>query len=289
MHELQKNFKRPPRKHTPKGLEILYEDRDIVVVEKINGLLTVGTEKVKENTAHFLVNEYVRKGNSKSKNRAYIVHRLDKDTSGILVFAKSEEVKEFLQKNWPNTKKQYVAVLSGVLEKKEGLVSSYLLENSVHRMYSVPQSKEGKLSKTGYRVIKESDHFSLVEVDLLTGRKHQIRVHMADLGCPVAGDKKYGVKGQGVKRLCLHSASLTITHPFSKELMTFESEIPPYFHNVMCKKIDVVKEKKSVAPAPRTAAPSATANKMVGGKKPKKSKAQRKAAVLKREKNQRRK
>jgi tRNA pseudouridine32 synthase/23S rRNA pseudouridine746 synthase/23S rRNA pseudouridine1911/1915/1917 synthase len=289
MHELQKNFKRPPRKHTPKGLEILYEDRDIVVVEKINGLLTVGTEKVKENTAHFLVNEYVRKGNSKSKNRAYIVHRLDKDTSGILVFAKSEEVKEFLQKNWMNTKKQYVAVLSGVLEKKEGLVSSYLLENSVHRMYSVPQSKEGKLSKTGYRVIKESDHFSLVEVDLLTGRKHQIRVHMADLGCPVAGDKKYGVKGQGVKRLCLHAASLTITHPFSKESMTFESEIPPYFHNVMCKKLEPAKEVKSDAPAPRGSAPSATANKRVGGKKPKKSNAQRKAAALKREKNQRRK
>ncbi len=105
MHEKQKSFKRPPRKHTPKGLEILYEDRDIVVVEKINGLLTVGTEKVKENTAHFLINEYVRKGNPKSNNRAYIVHRLDKDTSGILVFAKSEDIKDFLQKNWPDTRK----------------------------------------------------------------------------------------------------------------------------------------------------------------------------------------
>ncbi len=98
MHEKQKNFKRPPQRHTPKGITILYEDRDILVIDKINGLLTVGTEKVKENTVHFLLNEYVRKGNSKSKNRAYIVHRLDKDTSGILVFAKSEEVKEFLQK-----------------------------------------------------------------------------------------------------------------------------------------------------------------------------------------------
>ncbi|VGO14408.1 Ribosomal large subunit pseudouridine synthase C [Pontiella desulfatans] len=290
MHEKQKAFKRPPRKHTPKGLEILYEDRDIVVVEKTDGLLTVGTEKIKENTAHFLVNEYVRKGNPKSRNRAYIVHRLDKETSGILVFAKSEEVKEFLQKNWPGTQKKYVAVLSGTLKEKEGLVTSFLLENSVHRMYSVQKSETGKRSKTAYRVLKESEHFSLVEIDLLTGRKHQIRVHMADKGCPVAGDKKYGVKGQGVKRLCLHAASLTLVHPFTKESMTFESEIPPYFHNVMCKKLEPAEDVKTVDPAPRVSAPSATANKTAGGKKPRKTNAQRKAAALKRaKKDQRRK
>ena len=268
MDEKQKAFKRPPRKHTPKGLEILYEDRDIVVVEKINGLLTVGTEKVKENTAHFLVNEYVRKGNSKSNNRAYIVHRLDKDTSGILVFAKSEDVKDFLQKNWPDTKKQYVAVVSGQMKEKEGLITSYLIENSVHRMYSVAQSKEGKLSKTAYRVLKESAHFSLLEIDLLTGRKHQIRVHMADKGSPVAGDKKYGIKGQGVKRLCLHAAKLTIVHPHTKESMTFESEIPPYFYNVINKKLEPVKEAKQTAPASSTA----TAAKKSPSRKPKKKK-----------------
>ncbi len=258
MHEKQKSFKRPPRKHTPKGLEILYEDRDIVVVEKINGLLTVGTEKVKENTAHFLINEYVRKGNPKSNNRAYIVHRLDKDTSGILVFAKSEDIKDFLQKNWPDTRKQYVAVVSGKMKEKEGLVTSYLIENSVHRMYSVAQSKEGKLSKTAYRVLKESAHFSLLEIDLLTGRKHQIRVHMADKGCPVAGDKKYGIKGQGVKRLCLHAAKLTIVHPHTKESMTFESEIPPYFHNVMNKKLEDVKVAAPASPTPPATKKSAS-------------------------------
>lgn len=270
MHEKQKTFNRPPRKHVPKGLEILYEDRDIVVVEKINGLLTVGTEKVKENTAHFLLNEYVRKGNSKSKNRAYIVHRLDKDTSGILVFAKSEAVKDFLQKNWPDTSKQYVAVVSGQMKEKEGLVTSYLLENSVHRMYSVSQSKEGKLSKTAYCVLKESAHFSLLEIDLLTGRKHQIRVHMADKGCPVAGDKKYGIKGQGVKRLCLHAAKLTIVHPHTKESMTFESGIPPYFYNVMNKKLEVAREVKGTAPA-SPGAMSPAAKKSPSGK-PKKKK-----------------
>lgn len=290
MHEKQKNFKAPPKRHTPKGITILYEDRDILVIDKINGLLTVGTEKVTENTVHFLLNEYVRKGNSKSKNRAYIVHRLDKDTSGILVFAKSEEVKEFLQKNWLDVKKKYIAVVSGVMKEKEGLVTSYLLENSVHRMYSVAKSETGKLSKTAYRVLKESDHFSLIEVDLLTGRKHQIRVHLADQGCPVAGDKKYGRKGEGVKRLCLHSLSLTLIHPFSKEEMTFESEVPPYFHNVMCKKLEPVKVVKSAESAPRVSKPSATANKTVGGKKPRKSNAVKKAAAAKRaKKNQRRK
>ncbi len=270
MHEKQKAFKRPPRKHIPKGLEILYEDRDIVVVEKTNGLLTVGTPTVKENTAHFLLNEYVRKGNSKSQNRAYIVHRLDKETSGILVFAKSEAVKEFLQKNWPATKKQYYAVVSGAPKEPEGLVTSYLLENSVHRMYSVAKSATGKLSKTAYRVIKEGSDFSLLEVDLLTGRKHQIRVHLADQGCPVAGDKKYGVKGQGVKRLCLHAAKLTIVHPHTKESMTFESEIPPYFHNVVNKKLEPAKPVKAVAPAPAEAKPSA--NKKNAPRKPKKKK-----------------
>jgi tRNA pseudouridine32 synthase/23S rRNA pseudouridine746 synthase/23S rRNA pseudouridine1911/1915/1917 synthase len=214
---------------------------------------------VKDNTAHFLVNQYVRKGNSKSKNRAYIVHRLDKDTSGILVFAKSEAAKQFLKKNWPDTRQQYVAVVSGQMKEKEGLVTSFLLENSVHRMYSVARSKEETLSKTAYRVLKESAHFSLLEIDLLTNRKHQIRVHMADKGCPVAGDRKYGIKGQGVKRLCLHAAKLTIVHPHTKESMTFESGIPPCFHNVMNKKPEVPEDAKGIDAA-RSPAPAAKKN-----------------------------
>jgi tRNA pseudouridine32 synthase/23S rRNA pseudouridine746 synthase/23S rRNA pseudouridine1911/1915/1917 synthase len=268
MHEKQKAFVRPPRKHVPKGLEILYEDRDIVVVEKINGLLTVGTEKIRENSAHFLLNEYVRRGNPKSNNRVYIVHRLDKDTSGILVFARSEAAKEFLQKNWPDTRKQYVAVVSGQMKEKEGLVTSYLLENSVHRMYSVAQSKEGTRSKTAYRVLKESAHFSLLEIDLLTNRKHQIRVHMADKGCPVAGDRKYGIKGQGVKRLCLHAARLTIVHPHTNESMTFESEIPPYFHNVINKKLEAARESN----VSDSSSPTPPAAKKHASRKPKKKK-----------------
>ncbi len=233
MQESIKQFKRPPKRYQPKGLTILYEDRDIIVVDKVNGLLTVSSEKVRDKTAYFLLNEYVRKGNQKSRRRVFIVHRLDKDTSGVIVFAKNEKAKRYLQEEWQNYSKKYYALVHGTMSHKEEVISSYLAENSVHRMYSVTDSKKGKLAKTGYKVIKESSKYSLLEIDLLTGRKNQIRVHLADNGCAVAGDKKYGVKEKGIKRLMLHAASLTITHPFSKEKMIFVTKVPVYFESLM--------------------------------------------------------
>ena len=229
----KKPFKQPPRKFHPKGLSIVYEDWDILVVDKSCGLLSVGSETVRENTAHYLLNDYVRKGNSKSRNRVFIVHRLDRDTSGILVFAKSEKAKRFLQDEWAHFKKKYHAVVRGTMPEKVGEILSYLAENSIHRMYSVSDPAMGKYAKTLYRVLKESTDYSLLEIDLLTGRKNQIRVHLADQGCPVAGDKKYGVEDKGVKRLCLHAASLTLVHPFSKERMTFEAKVPGYFGSLV--------------------------------------------------------
>ena len=229
----KKPFKQPPKKYQPKGLTILHEDWDIIVVNKINGLLTVKTEMERENTAHHLLNEYVRKGNSKSNNRVHVVHRLDRDTSGVLVFAKSEMAKRFLQDEWTNFTKKYYAVVCGTLAKKEGEITSYLVENSAMKMYSVYDPTRGKLARTVYRVVKESANYSLLEIHLLTGRKNQIRVHMADKGCPVAGDKKYGAKVGSAKRLCLHAASLMIKHPFTKEEMTFESPMPTYFNGLL--------------------------------------------------------
>jgi 23S rRNA-/tRNA-specific pseudouridylate synthase len=182
-----KPFKRPPKKYQPKGLSILFEDRDILVVDKINGLLTVSTDQVREQTAYYLLNDYVRKGNSKSRNRVFIVHRLDRDTSGLLVFAKNENAKHFLQDEWPNFEKKYYAVVRGTLPEKEGLVSSYLVENSAHKMYSVADPRKGKLAKTEYRVLKESTDYSLLEINRRPGRTNQIRVHMADTGCRGAG------------------------------------------------------------------------------------------------------
>ncbi len=229
MNEKQKNFKNPFKKFEPKGLTILYEDRDILVLDKVAGLLTMSDSRGPCTTAHELLNNYVQRGNPKSRNRIYIVHRLDRETSGVLVFAKSEEAKQYLQDEWPHFQKKYYAVVCGKMAEKEGLIESYLAENSAFKMYSTSDSKIGKLARTGYRVLKEVPNFSLLEVELFTGRKNQIRVHLADKGCPVAGDEKYGDKNKSFKKLTLHSAALTLTHPYSKEKMTFTALIPAYF------------------------------------------------------------
>jgi RluA family pseudouridine synthase len=233
MPQSQKRFKRPPRRYQPKGLSILYEDRDILVVDKVSGLLTVSSEKVKENTAYYLLNEYVRKGNSKSRHRVFIVHRLDKDTSGVIVFAKNENAKRYLQEEWQGFQKKYYALVRGTLPEQQGVITSYLAENRVHRMYSVTDPRKGKLAKTGYKVLRGSPKFSLLEIDLLTGRKNQIRVHLADKGCPVAGDRKYGVNEKGIKRLMLHATSIAIVHPHSKEKMSFTTKIPSCFESLI--------------------------------------------------------
>lgn len=233
MRDSHNHSKSPPKRHQPRGLTILYEDREILVVDKASGLLTVSTDKVKENTAYYLLTNYVRKGNQKSKLRVFIVHRLDRDTSGVLVFSKNENAKRYLQEEWPRFQKTYYAVVHGRLPEKQGVITSYLAENRAHRMYSVDDPARGKLAKTGYSVLRESPKYSLVEIDLYTGRKNQIRVHLSDKGCPVAGDKKYGVKDSGIKRLSLHAASIEIVHPYSKEKMTFTAKNPAYFEALM--------------------------------------------------------
>lgn len=233
MSEKSSSFKPPSKKHQPKGLTILYEDQDILVVDKIHGLLTMGTEREKERTAHFLLNEYVKKGNMRSRNRVYIVHRLDRETSGILIFAKHEKAKAYLQDEWKHFSKKYLAVVHGKLPDKEGIIASYLMENSVFRVFTVNDPEKGKYAETGYRVLRESDLYSLLEIDLFTGRKHQIRVHLSEDGHPVVGDKIYGKGEKGVQRLALHSASLTIKHPHTQKEMTFETGIPAYFKTLV--------------------------------------------------------
>jgi len=217
MEENQQKTKKISTKYQPKGLTILYEDQDILVVNKMSGLLTMASAREREKTAYFLLSNYVKKGSQKSKNRIFIVHRLDKDTSGVLVFAKTEKAKFFLQDEWQSFSKKYVAVLEGKMREKEGIITSYLAENSIHRVFSVRNADKGKFAKTGYKVIKESERFSLVNIHLYTGRKNQIRVHFYEQGCPVAGDKIYGEKSVGIKRLALHAATLTIRHPHTKK------------------------------------------------------------------------
>jgi tRNA pseudouridine32 synthase/23S rRNA pseudouridine746 synthase/23S rRNA pseudouridine1911/1915/1917 synthase len=225
--------KRSTNKHLPRGLEILYEDKDILVVNKPAGLLTVRTETDKTRTAYYILTDYVRKGCLKSRNRIFTVHRLDQWTSGVLVFAKSEEIKLRLQAQWKETEKKYLAVVYGRLAQKQGIITSYLAENKAFVVYSTPDPAKGRLSHTAYKVLKETSRFSLLEVTLLTGRKNQIRVHLADKGHPVVGDRKYGKTADGHKRMTLHSKSISFKHPASSEQMTFETKLPDYFNKLM--------------------------------------------------------
>lgn len=215
------------------GMVIIYEDRDILVVDKPPGLLTIATDKEKSRTAYHVLTDYVRKGQAKSGKRVFIVHRLDRDTSGILVFAKTPEAKRFLQSHWDETTKKYLAVVHGACERTSDTISSFLAENKARSVYSTANGAQGKPSRTAYKVLKQTRDFALLEVDLLTGRKHQARVHLAGIGHPVVGDDRYG-KGKGThKRLALHAVSISFTHPFSGQRFTFETIVPPYFSRLV--------------------------------------------------------
>jgi len=216
-------------KFLPRGLAILYEDADILVVDKPAGLLTISTTRDKTRTAYFVLTDYVRKGYAKSPKRLFIVHRLDRDTSGVLVFAKTEEAKLRLQDEWQETEKHYLAVVHGRVARTSQTITTYLAENTAHVVYSTRNAAEGKLSHTAYRVLRETKDFTLLEVELLTGRKHQIRVHLAGIGHPVVGDTKYGRAKDSHRRLALHARSLSLTHPASGKRLTFEAPVPAFF------------------------------------------------------------
>ncbi len=214
------------------GLDIIHEDRDIIVVNKAAGLLTMGTGRDGGRTAHAALDDYVKKGNYKSHERIFIVHRLDRDTSGALVFARSEKAKLTLQKNWEQAEKTYLAFVEGHPDPPSGTIQTYLAENEARRVFSTSDKRKGKLSTTKYRTIKEVGKRSLLEITLLTGRKNQIRVHLADKGWPIVGDSKYGQKIRDNKRLALHSHILSFDHPYSGERMTFKSPAPATFHKM---------------------------------------------------------
>lgn len=193
------------------GLKIIYEDDLFLVIDKPSNLLSVATDKEKDKTAYVLASKYVKQENI--KNRVYVLHRLDKDTSGVLIFCKDEMVKNELQDKWNDivTKREYVAVVQGHLNKKEGTIKSYLKENKTKMVYSCNE-RDGKLAITEYRVVKENKLYSLIHVNLLTGRKNQIRVHFKDLGNPLVGDTKYGSTCNPIGRLCLHASKLAFIY-----------------------------------------------------------------------------
>ena len=211
------------------GLKILYEDSSLLVVDKPAGLLTIATDSEKENTAYHHLMDYVREKNP--DNRIFIVHRLDRDTSGVIVFAKQEEVKRRFQEHWKEqiAERAYIAVVEGTVSKGEDTVRSWLLETKTKQIYSSSKPGDGLEAVTHYKVLQTSSQFSLLEIHLATGRKNQIRVHMHDIGHPIVGDKKYGSAINPLRRLALHARVLAFEHPVSGQPMRFETEIPPQF------------------------------------------------------------
>jgi len=211
------------------GLSILYEDADLIVVNKEAGLLSIATQKEKRRTAHHQLMIYVRKEHP--RNRVFVVHRLDRETSGVMVFAKSAVAKRKLQDSWRNSVKErrYLALAEGKVQKQSGTVASWLKETKSHRMYSSFAKDDGLFARTHYKVLQSNANFSLVEVHLDTGRKNQIRVHMQDLGHPVVGDKKYGSRSNAIRRLGLHAHILSFTHPTTEEVLTFKSPAPKVY------------------------------------------------------------
>lgn len=212
-----------------RGVRILFEDPYLVVIEKEAGMLSIATAKEKLLTTYSILSGHVKKENP--ENRIFVLHRLDRDTSGVMMFAKSEAIQEIMQKAWQEAvvRRTYVAVVEGVVEKDSDTIRSFLKENKALIMYSTKVPGEGDEAITHYKVLKRSEEYSLLEVELETGRKNQIRVHMKELGHPVAGDKKYGSKLNPLQRTCLHANILAFRHPVTGEELSFDTPVPHRF------------------------------------------------------------
>lgn len=213
-------------KKTNLKLEIIYEDNDIIVVDKPSFILTIANDKEKELTIYHLVMNYLKSKNK--NNKVFIIHRLDKDTSGVIMFARSEKIKNLFQKNWNDIvlERKYYAVVEGILKNKKGIIKSYLKENKSHIVYSSNDNINGKLAITEYEVIKSNENYSLIDINIKTGRKNQIRVHFSDLNKPIIGDKKYGSKINPINRLALHAYKIKIVDPRNQKVLDFNSQIP---------------------------------------------------------------
>ncbi len=214
-------------------LKIVYEDSDLIIVDKKEGLLTVTVGTNRDITAFSILKNYVKK--SSPANKIYTVHRLDKDTSGLLIFSKNRDIQHILRNNWHEivTKRTYVAVVEGRVEKGNDQIVSWLTEDEIKlKAISSPRDNGGKKAITHYKLLKATDEYSLMELELETGRKNQIRVHMEDIGHPIVGDRKYGAQ-TSIGRLALHARVLEFYHPITGELMHFETEIPKEFERLL--------------------------------------------------------
>jgi len=208
---------------------VLYEDQQLIVIDKPAGIATSsvdGSRNIRDELSAFL------RDNSKGKHRAWVIHRLDKEVSGIVMFAKSEVVMEKIKDKWDETEKHYYALVEGVPEQTEGTIKSWLVEDSKQKVHSTRNQENAKLAVTHYKVIKALEKYTLMDIVTETGRKNQIRVHLSDLGCPIVGDRKYGASAEFVRRIRLHAYSLTFPNPETGKPHTVVSRMPEGFLKV---------------------------------------------------------
>lgn len=213
-----------------KKLNIIYEDNDLLVIDKPAKMLTI-SDNLCSNTLYSLAREYVKKKHK--TNKIFIVHRLDKDTSGIVLFAKKEAVKIYLQNNWNQiAKREYLAILEGKLKEKKGIIKEYLKEDKTHRVFAT-KNKTGMYAETHYEVLNYTANNTIVKVNIKTGKKNQIRVAFSNMGYPLIGDKKYGAKTNPIKRLGLHAIMLKIT--LNDKIYEFNCQVPQEFQKYIKK------------------------------------------------------
>lgn len=214
------------------GLTILYEDQYVIVIDKNAGLLSIASGTEKEKTAYSQLRAHVKQ--MSPQNKLFVLHRLDKDTSGVMMFSKSAEVQEKMQRNWHKfvTKRTYIAILEGAVKEDKGTIQSWLTEDKEHNVIS-HEEQQGRQAITNFKVLKRTSDFSLVEFELLTGRKNQIRVHSQEIGHPIVGDRKYGAKVSPISRVGLHANILEFTHPVDGVTMSFKSPIPKVFNRLL--------------------------------------------------------
>jgi 23S rRNA pseudouridine1911/1915/1917 synthase len=215
-------------KTTVKGspFNILYEDNHIIIIDKPAGISTSsvdGSRNVRD-----VLSAWVR-DQTKGKERVWVIHRLDKEVSGIVMFAKSEEVTDMMKEKWEETEKHYYAYVEGVPEKPQGVIESWLKEDNRQKVYSTTEQENAKFAVTEYKIIKRKEEYSLLDVSIKTGRKNQIRVHLADIGCPIVGDRKYGASSEYIRRVRLHAYSLSFPHPVTGKPISITTPIPKGF------------------------------------------------------------
>ncbi len=215
-------------------IKLVYEDNDIIVVDKGYGVLSTAAGRHSDDTVFSTLQKYARGFSDKA--RVYVVHRLDRDTSGLMLLTRTKQAREKLTTNWNNMviERKYIAIVEGKVDKPEDTIKSYLVEDEEnYLMHSTTDKKAGQLAVTHYRLVKQGKKFAMVELMIKTGRKNQLRVHMQEMGNPVSGDRKYGGHSSPINRIALHATTLSFVHPITGKLVTFNSPIPSNFNTLI--------------------------------------------------------